>query len=516
MKNRLPLGLQNFDDLRRKKKVYVDKTAFIAELISDYKIVFLSRPRRFGKSLLLSTIKELFSGNRDSFEGLYIHDRVNVEKLPVILLDFSLIANSDADTFKKSIIIYLQEIAREYSVEIDTDVPQMAIFLLVNRIHTVTGKKTVILIDEYDKPIVDHITNPAKASENREILQGFFGAIKGLDQFIEFLFITGVSKFSKVSLFSGFNQLTDISYDPRFNDICGYTQEELQSSFTPELDKLNSVFDAPREKLMEQIKYWYNGYSWDGKNTVYNPVSILNLFRINEFQNYWFATGTPTFLLKKIKEDSVFIPELEALTIDSTGLESFDIENISLRNLLLQTGYLTVKGKTSGFSGVTYTLGYPNYEVKDAFYSFIYGYLTERKVDEVNSIAARMKKSLIQQNPDLFLSDLKYLFAQIPSMLYISEEKYFHSLFITIAFLIGLKVESEVSTNIGRIDTVLELEDKYYLLEFKYCKSAQSGIDQIKDKRYAEKYLRSGKQIIFVSLAFTRHEITMQTENFRE
>ncbi|MCA0388889.1 MAG: ATP-binding protein [Bacteroidetes bacterium] len=509
---RLPIGVQDFAKLREDNYLYIDKTAQLEKLVSGYNYAFISRPRRFGKSLFVATMEEFFKGNRELFNGLHIYNFPKWESFPIIRLDFSRISHQNPEVFQKSLVARLQTIAREHDIEIDASIESEFMPGLIEALQAKYQKRVVILVDEYDKPIIDYILQPEIADGNRDILRNLFSSLKSLDDKLRFVFLTGVTRFSKVSLFSGLNQISDLTLSPSFSTTFGYTQEELIHYFEGHIKKIAKSFSGTRDQLLQTIKFWYNGYSWDGKNTLYNPFSILSLFTTLEFQNYWFATGSPAFLMKLIKEKSIFFPALQNAFFSGLDLENHDVTKLSLGSLLFQTGYLTVKSKTSDLSGVEYQMDYPNFEVKDAFYKYLSSEFTNSEPVEVTSAIRNIRNSFLQEDFQLLLDTLKSLFAQIPSNLYISAEKYYHSLFIMIMYLSGIKVESEVNTNIGRIDGVVEFPDKIYIIEFKYNLPPEEGLQQIKQKKYYEKYLSSGKRLILVGVSFTRSDISLAVE----
>ncbi len=299
---KLPLGIQTFTEIIKEDYLYVDKTQHIAELIQAGDYLFLSRPRRFGKSLLVSTLFELFSGNKALFQGLSIYDQIEWQSYPVIVIDFNAISCGDEEIFKTSLLSFLDDIAAEYDLKLSKLFVKDKFAELIKKIHDKTGQKVVILIDEYDKPIVNSIEDIDRATKNREILRDFFVVLKSSDAFLRFVFLTGVSKFARVSIFSDLNNLRDISLSPQFSTLLGYTQNELESDFAQHIQSLCFKLGIKKAPLLAQIKTWYDGYSWDAKNQVYNPFSILNLFTEQQFDNYWFASGTPTFLMSLIKK----------------------------------------------------------------------------------------------------------------------------------------------------------------------------------------------------------------------
>jgi CO dehydrogenase/acetyl-CoA synthase epsilon subunit len=358
----LPIGIQTFRDIIEGGFYYVDKTPFIPKLTSKY--YFLSRPRRFGKSLFLDTLKEAFSGNKELFKGLYLYDNWNWEKrYPVITINFTSGVMSSSQLLKKNIHHILETNAKRYELNLEEkEVINIKFEELITKIYQKHNMPVVVLVDEYDKPILDAIENIEVAKENREILKDFYSVLKGMDPYLKLVFLTGVSRFSKVTIFSGLNQLNDITVDRNFSTICGYTQSELESVFE---DRLKD-FDK------EKIKQWYNGYSWLGER-VYNPFDILLLFDKKTFKPYWFETGTPTFLIKMFMKNRYYIPELENLEVGDEILSKLDVDNIRVENLLFQAGYLTIKEFLEE-DGV-YILSYPNLEVRKSLNNALLFYL---------------------------------------------------------------------------------------------------------------------------------------------
>ena len=508
MKN-LPLGIQNFAKLRDEGFIYVDKTSFIKTLIENYSYVFISRPRRFGKSLFISTLDEFFKGNKELFKELDIYDYPKWDSLPVIGIDFSTTDNSTPGVLEDSISEKLLSIAADYGVEINTSIKSLYLSDLVDSLYEKFNKRVVILIDEYDKPITDHFTDPEKANANRDVLRNLYSPIKGLDSKIRFMFFTGVSKFAKLSLFSGLNQISDITLDSKFTTLFGYSQNELESSFEAHINRSAKKFDVEPEMLLQEMKLWYNGYSWDGKNFLYNPFSILNFFSDSNFRNFWFTSGSPNFLIKLIAAKNYDISSLQNTLAVETSFDNIGTGPVSLTNLLFQTGYLTIKSSYLDNFRQVFRLDFPNFEVKDSLYSYLFADASSTDSDSVTADISTLRNALINEDYDTFLNILKSLFAQIPSNLHIPQEKFYHSLFIMVMYMSRIQMESEVNTNIGRIDGVIEFPDKIYIIEFKYNLPAEDGLNQIKQKKYYEKFLSSGKRLIMIGVSFTREEITI-------
>jgi hypothetical protein len=466
-------------------------------------------------------LKEIFSGNKKLFKGLYIYDKIKWKKHPVIHLDFSSITFSEGDkVFKETLISELIKIGNKYNITLDNKEYVKSVFTeLIEKLAHIN--KVVVLIDEYDKPTIDLITDKEKAMKNREILRDFYSVLKVCDEYLTFVFLTGVSKFSKVSIFSGLNNLQDITLSDRFSNLTGYTQGELEDYFNDRINLLSDKEALQREQLLSEIKTWYNGYSWNGTDTVYNPFSILNFFAENKFSNYWFSTGTPTFLISLIKEMNVNITEFENKKITELTIDSYDIDNIDLYSLLLQTGYLTIVKVEREYDFISYTLSYPNLEVKNSFITYIIQGFTENRIDEIQPKIIEMKNFLRDGNIEKLIEIISSLFAKIPYTLHIEKEAYYHSLFYMILSLMGVEIDLEVLTDKGRVDGVLELQDEIYVIEFKYGqagsdmnKLTEKAIEQIKERKYYERWLTKDKKIVFLGVGFIDKEIGFKIEIF--
>lgn len=512
---KLPLGVQTFREIIENNYLYVDKTKILADLIDTGKYFFISRPRRFGKSLLCSTLAEIFSMNKELFKGLYIYDKIKWDRHPVINISISSITYSETkQVFKNAISDYLIHIADSYGIYIKkNDRPVKAIFReVLERLAEIN--KVVILIDEYDKPIIDYMANLEKAKENREVLREFYGLMKDMDQYIRFVLLTGVSKFSKVSVFSGLNNLTDLTLHPEYSTLLGITQEELELNFNDHIEELLKSLSTTRVQLLDDIRFWYNGYSWDGKTRLYNPYSLLNLFSVKQFNNYWFASGTPTLLIDCIKKDLPDITKYEREQTGSYIFESYDLENFIFSSLLFQTGYLTIQKITGKLTERLYELGYPNFEVRESMLNYIAAVYTGTSVERVKPVHLKMKEALRKDDYDGFLNIVKGIFAGIPYTLQSNQnEAYYHSLFYLILSLMGAKIDLEVLTDKGRVDAVLELEDKTYIIEFKVS-SAEDALKQIQDKKYYERFTKPGKPTTLLGLGgFLEKIIKYQAAN---
>lgn len=503
MKN-LPIGVQTFSKLINSNYLYIDKTRDIYNLFAKGgQYYFLSRPRRFGKSLLISTLAELFSGNKELFKGLWIYDKIEWVQYPVIHLDLSKVTFKTADMLEKALDSQIEKTAADYNIQLDHGLFLKEKFgQLLEKMSE--KQKVVILIDEYDKPMIEYVeaNEIETAKQIRSVLKNFYGVIKASDAFLRFVFITGVSKFSKVSVFSDLNNLTDITLLEKFSTLLGYTEAEMKHYFSPYMELMANKRGMSKNYLAETVQKWYNGYSWDGENFVYNPYSILNLFNANSFGNFWFSTGTPTFLTQLIKSRAIGIMEFENLMVNSFTFDSYDIENTDIAALLFQTGYLTIKKVILEDEEKTFALSYPNHEVRNSFLTHLFGEYTQKKMGFNTQLLKRIGKAVEADDMNRFMQEIKSLFASIPYHIFIGErEAYYHTIIYLVLSLNGISVKPEDSTNIGRIDAVVETGNKIYIMEFKLG-TAEDALAQIKEKKYYEKYLASAKTVKLVGIGF--------------
>ena len=517
---KLPIGIQTFSKIIEEDYLYIDKTQYVYNLINGVKCIFLSRPRRFGKSLLLDTIGEAFNGEKELFKGLWIYDSdYDFQKYPVIRLDMSSIANENPDILKISIISNLKNRVKNENLDITEELPSDMLMRLIEGLYKKYKQRVVVLIDEYDKPMLDHINDIKTADGNRQVIRSFYGVLKSMDPYLKFTFITGVTKFTKTSIFSGLNNLKDITILDEYANICGIPVENLDQYFNDYIVNLsrNKRFDYC-DNLRDEILKWYDGYSWDGRTKLLNPFSLLNFFDQEKFHGFWYASGAPGFLLDLIKRNPEAYSNLMNYEITESMLDSVEIENITLEPLLFQTGYLTIKDIPLTADEPVYILDTPNNEVKRAFNLHIISALTEK--DDVR--AGRMRNDINRalQAGDLrkMLDVLRGFFASIPYNLYIDREAYYHSIFYALTSALGFNTSVEIPVSKGRVDAILELDDKVYVIEFKYKKYPpeasdeakrtlyESALDeamaQINEKDYAAKYAGSGKTIYKAAFAF--------------
>lgn len=495
----LPIGIQTFSDIIEGGFLYVDKTRWIYEMVRYPKgVYFLSRPRRFGKSLLLSTLEAIFQGRRELFEGLWIDGSDYAwEEHPVIRIDFSRSNVRTAEELEQSINKHLQRIARRHGLGLE---PERYYDQFVTLIEQLAARnRVVVLVDEYDKPIIDNIENVAEAQRIREVLKGFYTILKGMDEYLRFVLLTGVSKFSKVGVFSGLNSLKDITLDDRYAALLGITQEEVERDFQDHIRAFAESTGTPAPQLMSEIRRWYDGFCFSKSCTpVYNPFSLLLLFDARDFRNYWFETGTPTFLIKLLREREYDVQELEHLQVNELSFSSYEVEDLSVLPLLVQTGYLTIKGYDR--ERRLYTLGYPNREVEDAFVKHLVDEFSAVRKERADTFVWRMIDALRAGDFEQFFEVLHVFFAGIPYDIQIRQERYYQTIFYLIFKLMSLQVQAEARTSRGRIDALVELEEGVYIFEFKLegAGDARDALAQIEERGYAEPYRLADRPVYLI------------------
>ncbi|MGF1534001.1 MAG: AAA family ATPase [Bernardetiaceae bacterium] len=494
----LPLGQQNFEELRRLGMLYVDKTEYFYNILrTKAPFFFLSRPRRFGKSLLISTFKSIFEGRQDLFEGLYIYDKIAWEAHPIIHLDFSKMGFKDVGLFN-AIEERLEEVAKQYQVVLDKKGIGLKLGELMQKLHEATGRQAVILIDEYDKPITDvlEVGENKKAHEHRDTLRQLYSTVKGNSEHIRFFFMTGISRFTKVSIFSDLNNLTDITRHNDLHDMLGYTQEEIERYFVSHLKVISNEQNMSVEDLLLHIKEWYNGYSWNGKDRVYNPYSILRFLDARAFQNFWFDSGTPKFLVQLLKDKMMY--KVGKTTASQAETENFNIDNLNVETLLFQTGYLTVKGYDVVRRLI---LDYPNKEVEESMTEHI---LQAFAHTPKSSIALDITIAVQNHDIDLLIETVNALYASIPYQIFDQhQEKYFHAILFLSLKLCGFYIESEVSVSTGRLDAVMHYQNRVYVFEFKLNDTAENALKQIHEKQYYKTYQNQAKEIYLLGIGFS-------------
>lgn len=501
-RKKLPIGIQTFSHLRKQNCYYVDKTGVALALINQGTHYFLSRPRRFGKSLFLDTLKELFEGNEALFQGLMVHDQWNWSvKYPVLRFSFGSGAFLQSDYLHANLMAQLDKLEEKFNCQSGYTTCPERFQALIRHAHQQTGQPVVILIDEYDKPILDALSDSAVAKENRDFLRGFYGTIKDYEAHIKFSFLTGVSKFAKVSLFSGLNNLKDITLDARYSAICGYTDHDIDTVFESELVGLE------RDKIRE----WYNGYHWLGEG-VYNPYDVLNLFDTREFSNYWFETGTPSFLVDLLMKRQVKSIELDKMLSSSAMLSSFDVDYIATEALLFQSGYLTIHEVKRVGSQNFYVLGYPNLEVRQSLNEVLLSALVQNQSAQAHN-TIQLYDLLLRNDFDGLKNLFQAFYASIPYNWYSSNtiqeyEGYYASVFYSYFAALGLDVTLEDVSNHGRLDMALQFNGQVYLFEFKAVDDKPTGnaLQQIHAKRYADKYRALNQPLHLIGVEFGKTE----------
>ncbi len=510
MLQKLPVSVSDFHTLRLEDYLYIDKTNLIHQLItSGEKYYFLARPRRFGKSLLVSTLQEVLAGNRTLFTDLAIA-QTDYDWQPhgVIKLDLSMLGITDAVSLKSGISVALTKIIDKYQLKITLDFsnPSLALQEVVYALHEKFGR-VAILIDEYDSPILHAIDHIKQAAEIRDGLQFIFRTINGLGPLVNFIFITGVTSFSKAGLFSGLNNLYVITLNSKYGAICGYTDAEVDHYFAPYLADWSQKTKRNITELRAQLRDWYDGYYF-GKNTpaIYNPFSMTNAMHQQEFQNFWIQSGTPTFLINELKKEhrnsEYQLLNPEKFTITNNALGAFDIGMVSLPALMFQTGYLTIANYNPQRD--VYHLGYPNHEVRTAAQNYLLAIFTNIDATEIENIAEQLWAAWNDSCIDTAMMLLRTLFAKVPYPLHIKLESFYHSLFQMICTTANIKSQSEYNTSHGSIDTVMDLPKVIYIVEIKFNETAQVALEQIKAKRYYEPFVGLGKPIILLGLNFSK------------
>lgn len=496
---KLTSSVYTFEKIINEGFLYVDKTEYIWKLVDAAPAsFFLSRPRRFGKSLTVSTLKALFQGKKELFDGLAIsHKGYDWKPYPVIHLDMNGLDFGTLEDLEQSLCKLVSEVAASHGISIETT----SAYVMFRELITALSEKeqVVILLDEYDKPILNNFGKP-HAQAILDKLKIFYSVIKAFEGKEHFVFVTGVSKFCHVSLFSDLNNLTDITMDYDYATMFGYTQSELESYFTDRIDDAVKKLNISREQLLPEIKSWYDGYRFHAEaESVYNPVSLAQFFTKRcEFNNYWFSTGTPSFLMELIKKTNFDFEKALTQPVSGIAFEAFEIDKIEPLALLLQTGYLTIKDTFREFNSTFYHLNFPNYEVRSSFDTYLLNAYTNIPKDDLEMVAVSLARHVRNGNVDGFMNDLKSFLKKIPYGIQLPEEKYYQTIIFLVFLLLGIHVDAESQTSDGRIDAVAAYGDWIYLFEFKLNQSAEVAFDQIMRKEYFHKYLHTGKRTVII------------------
>jgi len=522
-------GIYTFEKLITEGKLYVDKTKYIYNIAKESSgYYFLSRPRRFGKSLTVSTLDALFHGKKELFKGLYIYDTdYDWKEYPVIHIDFGRIDITDRNTMSSGLSKMLRRIADGYGISLDEESAPNLFESLIFGLNQKFNAQVVLLIDEYDKPILDHMNSPEEAEKYRNYMDSFYQVIKGSESMLRFVFITGVTKFAKVSIFSKLNNIFDISMHEKYAEMFGYTEAELVEYFDEYIDAAVQKIGVEKKELLEDIRTWYDGFRFcEGAEAVYNPVSI-GMFMQNsyKFRNYWFSTGTPTFLMKLLRKNCIVLGDLKDAIMSGSSIDTFDVTRLAsdkvdkptIIQMLYQTGYLTLD-KVLIDIPVTYGLRFPNYEVEQSFSENLLNEYTGPS--GTDGIVMGIIKSGNDGDTAEMMEYMKTFFSELPYDIQIKSEKYYQSIVYTIFKMCGMKVMTELRTNIGRIDAVMTVGDQVYIIEFKLNRSADVALEQINEKKYADGFIlparRDGKTIHKLGINFCCSEDVRNVTDWQE
>ena len=557
---KLPIGVQSFKVLRNDRYLYVDKTAYIAQLVASSRVYFLSRPRRFGKSLFLSTLSAYFLGQKELFKGLYLEkaeeeqaileNRASWQEYPVFYLDFNTGNYNCMEALQENLNIFLSRLEDIYGKEAIEETPPKRFEGLLKRAYEKTGKQVVILVDEYDKPLLQTMgVNEALNEQYRNELKAFYSVIKTCDEYIRFAFLTGVTKFSKISIFSDLNNLRDISLEKHYAGICGITQKELEANFQPEIQVLADEQSLTYQETLTALQQWYDGYCFSPAGEgMYNPFSLLNAFAKERFGSYWFETGTPTFLVNYLKETHYFIPDLDGnIELDEEGLQTYRVVAQDTLPILFQAGYLTIKEYIKDVR--LYRLGFPNNEVRYGFLHNLLPAYSDVPFGQTGVWVGRFVQDIRKGKVDSFMERMQAIISSIPydisegnltiriamdgdgsmqkqvchanlqlkdvhgctSLSKLREQNYQTAVYLIFA-LMGQFVQTEVQCSTGRADCIVQTVDAVYIFEFKLSGngSAEDAIAQIQKQNYIAKYKTEGKKIVLIGTSFSEETRTIK------
>ena len=497
-----PIGIQNFEKLRKDGYLYIDKTAFVHELATTGSYYFLSRPRRFGKSLLISTLEAYFEGKKELFEGLALE---NLEKdwikHPILHIDLNTEKYNTPESLERILNFTLLKWEKLYGTGAGETSLALRFRGIVERAVEQTGQRVVILIDEYDKPMLQAIGNEELQAAYRSTLKSFYSVMKTMDKYIRFAFLTGVTKFGKVSVFSDLNNLQDISMDKRYVDVCGISEKEIHDYLEPQLHELAKANKQTYEEICQRLELNYDGYHFvENSIGIYNPFSLLNTFKTLKFGSYWFETGTPTYLVELLKRAEYDLSEIGREEIDADVLNSIDIASYNPIPVIYQSGYLTIKGYDEEFG--MYTLGFPNKEVEEGFMRYLLPFYTTVKEGETAFQLKNFVTDLRKGNPEGFLRRLQTFFYGVPYELTGGVERYYQNVLFIVCRLMGLYVQAEYHTSYGRADMILQTKDYIYIFEFKLDGSVEEALQQIESQGYARPFEMDRRKLVKIGVKF--------------
>ena len=504
---KLPIGIQTFEDIRRDNYLYVDKTAFVWRIANTGKPYFLSRPRRFGKSLLLSTFEAYFKGKKELFEGLAIEQMEKEwRQFPVLHLDLNAKKYETPEDLNAMLNQHLEKWESQYGDEKKDRSPEERFSYVISRASEQAGCGVVVLVDEYDKPLLQTLCNIPLMEEYRQTLKAFYGVLKSSDRYLRFVFLTGVTKFAQVSVFSDLNQLNDISMKPQSATICGITMQELTHTFAPEIQQLAEHNGLTQEEALQKMKISYDGYHFcEFAEGVFNPFSVLNLFDGYKFSNYWFQTGTPTFLVELLKKSEYDLRTLiDGVEASASSFTEYRIDANNPIPLIYQSGYLTIKDYSSRFGN--YLLEFPNDEVRYGFIDFLIPYYTSVVDDERGFYIGKFILELENGDYDSFLTLLQAFFADFPYELNDKSERHYQVVFYLVFKLMGQFTDVEIRSARGRADAVVKTPAYIYIFEFKLNGTAEEALQQIDDKGYLIPYQADGRKLIKIGVEFSATE----------
>lgn len=498
-----PIGIQNFESLISEGYLYVDKTDLIFRMVNEGSYYFLSRPRRFGKSLTVSVLEAYFSGKKELFKGLAIEQlEKDWKTYPILHMDMNVDNYTSREVLDNVLDDYLSRWEKQYGVEEKAKSASLRLKSVIIAAYEKTGMPVVMLVDEYDKPLLQSFDNEKLQDEMREALKAFYGMLKPLDGYVKFGFFTGVTKFSKVSVFSDLNNLDDITMWDDFSTICGITSKEICNTFDEEIGLMAEKLQLTKEECYNKLKDYYDGYHFcQNSEGVYNPFSLLSALKRKEFGSYWFATGTPTLLIEILKKNDYLLQDLTHEEVSSSLIGSMDSVEQSPIPLLFQSGYLTIKGYDEEFN--TYLLGFPNKEVEEGFTKFLVPYYSPINKDQEAFFVTNFVKEIRTGQPEAFMKRLESLFADGKYQIIGDGEKYFHNAIYIIFKMLGFYVEVEYMTSDGRIDLLMKTKNYIYILEFKINKSADEALKQIEEKQYAKPFEADGRTTFKIGVNFS-------------